>query len=146
MFFFPVMKTLATTLTAFLIAASLSSCSWLKWKYEKNEAASAAYLSEKKSASAGMNIEGLWFSPQWGMVVFNQDPDGRLSGIFRDHYVINGLVSGRSAFITLIDDDWVEYTVELRRKSREELVGFYSPSVPFSEKDANELVLKRVGN
>ena len=146
MFFFPVMKTLATTLTAFLIAASLSSCSWLKWKYEKNEAASAAYLSEKKSASAGMNIEGLWFSPQWGMVVFNQEPDGRLSGIFRDHYVINGLVSGRSAFITLIDDDWVEYTVELRRKSREELVGFYSPSVPLSEKDANELVLKRVGN
>jgi hypothetical protein len=138
------MKTLLTTLTAFAVAVSLSSCSWLKWKYEKNEAASVAYLSEKKSAPAGMNIEGLWYSPQWGMVVFNQQPDGRLDGIFRDHYVINGVVSGKSAFMTLIDDDWVEYTVELKRKSGEELVGFYSPSVPFSEKDALELVLKRV--
>jgi hypothetical protein len=144
MFSFPLMKTLLTTLTAFAVAVSLSSCGWLKWKYEKNEAASVAYLSEKKSAPAGMKIEGLWYSPQWGMVVFNQEPDGKLSGIFRDYYVINGLVSGKSAFMTLIDDDWVEYTVELKRKSREELVGFYSPSVPFSEKDAHELVLKRI--
>ena len=44
------------------------------------------------------------------------------------------------------DDDWVEYTVELRRQSREELRGFYSPSVPFQDKDAHELVLKRIGD
>lgn len=81
-----------------------------------------------------------------GIVVFNQEPDGKLTGIFRDYYVVNGVVSDKSAFLTLIDDDWVEYTVELRRRNREELVGFYSPSVPFSEKDAQELVLKRIGN
>lgn len=140
------MKLLATTFTAFVFAASLSSCGWLKWKYEKNEAASAAYLSEKRSGRATTNLEGVWYSPQWGMVVFNQEPDGTLSGIFRDHYVIKGLVTGKSAYLTLVDDDWVEYTVELKRKSKEELVGFYSPSVPFSEKDALEVVLKRVGS
>jgi hypothetical protein len=144
MFFCALMKTLAATLIAVVLAASLSSCNWLKWKYAKNEQASAAYLTEKKAAPARMNIEGLWYSPQWGIVVFNQEPDGKLSGIFRDYYAINGWVSDKNAFMTLIDDDWVEYTVELKRKNQEELVGFYSPSVPFSEKDAQELVLKRV--
>ena len=140
------MKTLVTTLSALAFMAFLSSCSWLKEKYGKNEAASAAYLSEKKSPPATTNIEGLWYSPQWGIVVLRQEPDGTLSGIFRDHYVVNGAVSGKNAFITLIDDDWVEYTVELKQKNRRELTGFYSPSVPFSEKDALELVLKRVGD
>ena len=146
MFSFAVMKTLAITLSAVVLMASFSSCSWLKEKYAKNEKASAAYLSEKKTAPSRMNIEGVWYSPQWGIVVLNQERGGRLSGIFQDLYVVNGVVSGKEAFITLIDDDWVEYTVELRHKNWEELVGFYSPSVPFSDKDANEVVLKRIGD
>jgi hypothetical protein len=140
------MKKLATTLSAVVLMASFSSCSWLKEKYAKNENARVAYLSEKKSAPAKMNIEGLWYSPQWGIVVFNQERDGKLSGIFRDYYVVDGVISGKNAFITLIDDDWVEYTVELKRSNRGELTGFYSPSVPFSETDAQELVLKRIGD
>lgn len=140
------MKTLVTALGALAFMAFLSSCSWLKEKYAKNENARVAYLSEKKSAPAKMNIEGLWYSPQWGIVVFNQERDGKLSGIFRDYYVVDGVISGKNAFITLIDDDWVEYTVELKRNNRGELTGFYSPSVPFSETDAQELVLKRIGD
>jgi hypothetical protein len=93
-----------------------------------------------------MNIEGLWYSPQWGAVVFNQEPGGKLTGAFQDYYSVSGVVSGKEAFIALTDDDWVEYTVELRRQSREELRGFYSPSVPFHDKDAHELVLKRIGD
>ena len=91
------MKTLATTLSAVVLMVSFSSCSWLKEKYAKNEKASVAYLSEKKSAPAKMNIEGLWYSPQWGIVVLNQERDGKLSGIFRDHYVVDGVVSGNNA-------------------------------------------------
>jgi hypothetical protein len=140
------MKTLATTLSAVVLMASFSSCSWLKEKYAKNENARVAYLSEKRSAPAKTNVEGLWYSPQWGIVVFNQERDGKLSGIFRDYYVVDGVISDKNAFIALIDDDWVEYTVELKRKNRGELTGFYSPSVPFSETDAQELVLKRIGD
>ena len=102
------MKMLLTTLSAVVLTVFFSSCSWLKEKYGKNEAASVAYLSQKKAAPARMNIEGLWYSPQWGIVVLNQEPDGKLSGIFRDHYVVNGVVSDKKAFITLIDDDWVD--------------------------------------
>jgi hypothetical protein len=145
-FSFAVMKTLAITLSAIILMTSFSSCTWLKEKYARNEQASAAYLSDKKTARARMNIEGLWYSPQWGIVVLNQERDGKLTGIFMDHYVVNGIVSGKEAFITLVDDDWVEYTVELRRKSWEQLAGYYSPSVPFLDKDANELVLTRIGD
>jgi hypothetical protein len=145
MFSFAGMKTLAITLGAVVLMTSFSSCTWLKEKYAKNERASVAYLSQKRTAPPKMNIEGVWYSPQWGVVVLNQEPGGKLEGIFQDYYTVNGVVSGKEAFITLIDDDWVEYTVELRRKNHEELTGFYSPSVPFSEKDATELVLKRIG-
>jgi hypothetical protein len=140
------MKTLATTLCAVVLMALFSSCALLREKYAKNESARVAYLSENKTAPARTNLEGLWYSPQWGIVVFNQERDGRLSGIFRDHYVVDGVISDRNAFIALIDDDWVEYTVQLEQKHRGELTGFYSPSVPFSENDAEELVLKRIGN
>ncbi len=140
------MKTLAITLSAVVLMISFGSCTWLQEKYAKNESASVAYLTDKKTVPAKMNIEGLWYSPQWGAVVLNQEPDGRLSGAFQDYYAVNGVVSGKEAFIALTDDDWVEYTVELRRKSREELTGFYSPSVPFLDKDAHELVLKRIGD
>jgi hypothetical protein len=140
------MKTLAISLSAIVLMTSFSSCTWLKEKYARNEQASAAYLSEKSTAPARMNIEGVWYSPEWGMVILNQERGGKLSGIFMDHYFVNGIVSGKEAFITLIDDDWVEYTVELRRKNWEELVGHYSPSVPFLDKDAHEVVLKRIGD
>jgi hypothetical protein len=140
------MKTLATILSAFVFMVSFSSCAWLKEKYAKNERASVAYLSEKKSAPARTNIEGVWYAPEWGIVVLNQERDGTLSGIFQEYYVVNGVVSGNSAFITLIDEHWVAYTVELERKNRGELTGFYSSSVPFSEKDAREIVLKRIGD
>jgi hypothetical protein len=143
---FAVMKTLAISLSAAVLMISFSSCTWLKEKYAKNESATVAYLSEKKTAPPKMNIEGLWYSPQWGAVVFNQEPGGKLTGAFQDYYSVNGVVSGKEAFIALTDDDWVEYTVELRRQSREELRGFYSPSVPFQDKDAHELVLKRIGD
>jgi hypothetical protein len=145
-FSFAVMKTLAISLSAIVLMTSFSSCTWLKEKYARNEQASAAYLSEKSTAPARMNIEGVWYSPQWGIVILNQERGGKLSGIFMDHYVVNGIVTGKEAFITLIDDDWVEYTVELRRKSWEELAGSYSPSVPFLDKDAHEVVLKRIGD
>jgi hypothetical protein len=146
MFFFAVMKTLAITLSAVVLMTSFSSCTWLKEKYAKNERASAAYLSENKTAPSTMNIEGVWYSPQWGVVVLNQERGGKLSGIFQDYYAVNGVISGREAFITLTDDDWVEYTVQLKRKNWEELTGFYSPSVPFSDSDAHEVVLKRIGD
>lgn len=138
------MKTLATVMCSVVFALSLSSCGLLKGKYDKNEKAAASYLSEKKTAPAKINIEGLYYSPQWGIVVLKQCPGGKLSGIFQDYYHVRGVVSGKNAYIALVDDDWVEYTVQLTKMSWDKLTGYWSAHVPFSESDQQELVLKRI--
>lgn len=138
------MKTLATFLGAVVLAFSLNACGMLQAKYDANGKATAAYLQDKNTAAPRTNLEGLWYSPQWGMVVFNQTPKGELTGIFQDAYRVEGRVVGKSAYIALIDDDWTEYTVELQRLSGEKLTGFYSPSVPFSSKDKTPLELFRI--
>jgi hypothetical protein len=139
------MKTVATVLGVVVLGLSLSSCKFLEEKYSHNEKASVAYLSEKKSGSAKTNIEGVWWAPGWGTVVFNQE-GSKLSGAFQDYYTVDGVVSGRKAYIVLIDDDWREYTIELTAKGREKLVGYYSAHIPFSESDQHEIVLNRIGD
>lgn len=137
------MKTLATAVSAVVLAVSLSSCSFLAEKYAKNEKAAAAFLSENKTAPSRMNIEGLWYSPQWGMVILNQE-GSKLDGVFQDYYTVKGVVSGKTAYLTLTDDDWVEYTAVLKYTDGQKLVGAYSSFVPFNEKFSQELVLKRI--
>lgn len=137
------MKTLATALSAVVLALSLSSCSFLAEKYSKNEKAAAAFLSDNKTAPSRMDIEGLWYSPQWGIVLLNQE-GSKLDGVFQDYYTVKGVVSGKTAYLTLTDDDWVEYTAVLKYTDGQKLVGAYSSFVPFNEKYSHELVLKRI--
>ena len=139
------MKTVATVLGVVVLGLSLSSCKFLEESYAKNEKAAVAYLAGKKTGPARTNIEGVWWSPAWGVVVFNQE-NGRLTGSFQDYYVVEGVVSGHKAFMTLLDDDWREYSVELTAKGREKLAGYYSANVPFSESDQQEVVLTRIGD
>lgn len=139
------MKTIASVLGVVVLGLSLSSCTFLHEKYTANEKASVAYLAEKKTGPAKVNIEGVWYAPGWGAVVLNQE-GSKLTGAFSDYYAVHGVVSGRKAYLTLTDDDWREYTVELTPKGREKLVGFYSAHVPFSESDQQEIVLTRIGN
>lgn len=139
------MKTLATSLGAVVLALSLNACSFslLKDKYTKNEAAASGYLSSKKGGIARVNVEGLWYSPEWNMVVLNQE-GSKVDGVFQDYYKVNGVVSGRHIYLVLTDDDWAEYTVQLTKQPNGDLKGFYSPDVPFSESSQHELTLKRV--
>ncbi|PTX98205.1 hypothetical protein DB345_05055 [Spartobacteria bacterium LR76] len=138
------MKTLATFLGAVVLAFSLNACGMLQAKYDANGKATAAYLQSKNTGSPRTNVEGLWYSPQWGAVLLNQTPKGELTGVFQDVYRVQGWVVGKSASFVLIDDDWTEYTVELQRQSTEKLSGFYSPSVPFSDKDKTPMDLYRI--
>jgi hypothetical protein len=139
------MKTVATVLGVVVLGLSLSSCKILEEKYAKNEQASVAYLSEKKSSSAKTNLEGVWYAPGWGTVVLNQE-GSKLTGAFQDYYTVEGVVSGRKAYIVLVDGDWREYTIELTAKGREKLTGHFSAHIPFSESDQEEIVLTRIGD
>jgi hypothetical protein len=139
------MKTIASLLGVVALGLSLSSCTFLHEKYAANEKASVAYLADKKTGTARINIEGVWYAPGWGAVVLNQE-GSKVTGAFNDYFAVDGVVSGRKAFLILTDDDWREYTVELTSKGREKLVGFYSAHVPFSESDQKEIVLTRIGD
>ncbi len=138
------MKTLASALSAVVLTLSFSSCSFLTEKYAKNEAATAAFIASNTKAPARMNIEGVWYSPEWGMVLLNQEPGGKLTGVFQDYYQVRGQISGKTAYIALIDDDWTEYSVVLQRKSWDQLVGHYSSDIPPNENNRHEIVLKRI--
>jgi hypothetical protein len=127
-----------------VLTLSLSSCSFLAEKYAKNEAATAAFIANNKKAPARMNIEGVWYSPEWGMVLLNQEPGGKLTGVFQDYYQVRGQISGKTAYIALIDDDWTEYSVVLERKSWDQLSGYYSSDIPPSDTNRHEIVLKRI--
>lgn len=140
------MKMLATVLSAAFLALSFSSCKMMQEKYSKNEKATVAYLKDNKTAPAKLNVEGIWYSPQWGVVLLNQEAGGKVDGIFMDAYRASGIVSGRKVFLVLIDDDWTEYTVQLSPNGSEELKGYYSAHLPFSETDQQELVLKRIAD
>jgi len=137
------MKALAAVLCSLGFVLCFSSCSHQE-KHNKNEAATTAYLTGKKTAPPAMNIEGFWYSPTWGLVVINQEPNGKLTGFFHEDLHIRGVVTGKNAYLALIEDDWVEYTVELKRTALDTLTGFYSEKTPFSESDQQKLTLTRI--
>jgi hypothetical protein len=137
------MKTLVRAACLLLMVGSLSSC-FLGQKYQKNHAATVAYLNEKASSKAQINVEGLWYSPQWGVVLLNQTPDGKVTGVVDGYLHAKGVVSGKNVYLVLVDDDWTEYTVELRRTKWDQLKGNFSSWVPFNAIDQQEVVLEKI--
>lgn len=133
---------LALVAGLFLVTA-LPSCH-LKEAYSKNEAARVAYLTEKKTSSATINVEGVYFSPEWGIVVLRQQPGGKVSGMIGTYGEAKGYVSGNKVFLAVVDSGWTEYTLELHRPQYDKLKGLYSAHVPFSSEDAKEVVFKKI--
>lgn len=133
---------LALAVGLFIVTA-LPSCH-LKESYSKNEAARVAYLAEKKTASAKINIEGVYFSPDWGIVVLKQEPGGKVSGLIGTYGVAEGYVSGSKVYLALVDSGWTEYTLELHRPRYDQLKGLYSAHVPFNSADEEEVVFEKI--
>jgi hypothetical protein len=128
---------------ATLLLATLAGCS-LQEKYAKNNAAAASWLASTKTAPATTNFEGVYYSPDWGQAVLNQS-NGELTGAI-GHFNIKGSVSGRTASLALIDDQWVEYTMVLTKRDGEFLTGSFSPCIPFCAKGSNPAKFVRIGN
>lgn len=123
------------------MALLLSGCT-LTEKYSKNNAAAAAWISANARQPAATNFEGVYYSPDWGIVALNQR-DGKLTGSIA-HFHITGIVSGKSAYALLVDDEWVEHTMILKRKSSEIVEGSYSSFVPYSKVDSLPVHLDRI--
>jgi hypothetical protein len=129
--------------TGLFLVTALPSCH-LKESYAKNEAARIAYLAEKKTSPATINVEGLYFSPDWGIVVLKQHSGGKVSGMIGDHGVAKGFVSGNKLILGVVDSGWTEYTLELHRPQADQLKGLYSAHVPFDPEHAQEVIFEKI--
>lgn len=140
------MKTLTTILSAVVLAFSFSSCAFYHNKYEGNAKASAAFLTSNKTDKVRTNVEGVYYAPDWkGIVVIKQQEGGKLVGLFPHNDTVKGIVSGHTAYITLVDGNWTFYTLILKKDCCGNLVGYASENAPFSEKDKKAVTLLKIG-
>lgn len=137
------MKRPTLPLLALCAALFLGGCS-LAEKYSKNNAAGEAWLASGATRETASNFEGVYYSPDWGLMALNQDGQS-ITGALA-HYSVRGKASGRTAYLLLVDDDWIEYTLVLNRKSSEVLTGSYSDSVPFSKEDSASVRFDKIDN
>lgn len=127
-------------LFAALASLALTGCN-LQEKYARNNAAATEWLESNKGKSS-IKIAGPWEAsdPGWGAILFEQN-GSKITGSMGS-YTVDGYVSGDTAYLALKSDGWVHYTV-VARLSSGKLLGFYSPSVPFSAEDQSAVHLRR---
>lgn len=138
------MKTLALLTGASILALTFSSCEFYHEKFVKNAGNTTAFLADSKTAPATSNVSGHWYTKQFGEMVLEQAPGGKLTGK-TDDFTVQGIVSKRMAYIALIDDKWTFYTLKVQKTGYYDLVGFSSDSVPFSDKDKQPVHFRRIG-
>ena len=136
------MKTPLLLLAALAAVTLTSGCAFTSERNAKNKAAGQAWLQSGNRGPAKTNFEGMYYSPDWGSVALNQRND-KVTGTI-GHFHISGIATGRTAYLLLIDDEWVEHTMVLKRKSSEILEGSYSSFVPFSKEDALPVVFDKI--
>ena len=135
------MKNLLLLLVAAALLSLTSGCA-LTEKYNKNNATAQAWLQANDKGCAKTNFEGIYYSPDWGAIVLKQ-LDSKITGAIL-HYQIKGIATGKSAYLLLVDDDWAEHTMILRRKSFEVVSGSYSSHMPYVEKGSRTVHLDKI--
>lgn len=131
-----------TPLLALLAVALLTSGCAITEKTNKNNADAKAWLEANDRRPARTNFEGVYYSPDWGTVSLNQR-DGQITGAIA-HFHVKGIATGRSAYLLLVDDDWVEHTMILNKKNSEIIEGSYSSYVPYSKTDSLPVHLDKI--
>jgi hypothetical protein len=111
-------------------------------KTRKSNAAAQTWLDTNAKRPAATNIEGVYYSPEWGIIALNQR-DGKITG-GTPEFRLKGQVSGKTAFLLVCDGDWVEHTMILKRKSAEILDGSASSHELYSGKDLRPVHLDRI--
>jgi len=133
------MHTLGRIALSVLIALSLPACNTAQ-KYAKNNAAGSQWLSAHAGAAA-INVSGRWNAPEWGDTYFVQQGD-RVTGHL-GKYLVRGVISGRTLYLLAIQDGWVYYSVVAEKVDRSAFEGYYSDSVPFTEKGKTPIAIVR---
>lgn len=78
------------------------------------------------SEAAAIDVNGNWYTKEWGKIVLNQAQGGRdLTGT-GDGWAITGAVSGKQVFLLFSSRGRVEYSAVLTSEGENSLNGSYS--------------------
>lgn len=131
------------------LAFSLTGCEVLQRvrnlndeRYTRNNDRGKAWLSDQ-TLPAEANISGEWKCDDWGNSAFAQD--GRVVRGHLGDYPVEGVVSGRKAYLCVSDGGWIYYCAVLDIAGPDMLVGYYSRTVPYKYDQRKDLRLDRRG-
>jgi hypothetical protein len=79
---------------------------------------------DSKNNRPEINISGMWTSPEWGVAAFKQEGKD-IAGVLGD-CPVRGVVSGKSIYLLMYQDDRVIYFAELKASDDKTFKGVYS--------------------
>jgi hypothetical protein len=137
---------MALRILALLAAlAVLAGCETVKdfnsERYSRNNALGEAWLSDQMFPPE-FSISGNWKSRSWGKAFFAQT-DNKIRGYLGD-YPVEGVVSGRKAYLLVSQGGWYYYSVVLEMPAPHVLIGYYSRSVPYEVNKRVDIRLDRL--
>lgn len=109
-------------------------------RYPRNNAAGRAWLSDQVFP-AEINVNGTWKSSDWGKAYLGQT--GRAVNGYLGSYIVEGVVSGRKAYLLARDGDWYYYSIVLDMPAPDLLLGYYSKSIPYKSNNRRDIRLDR---
>lgn len=125
-------------------AVALSGCDTLRQftqeRYTRNNNRGNSWLSDQL-LPAEINIAGTWNSDAWGESFFAQN-DRTIRGHLGD-YPVEGVVSGRKAYLIASENGWQYYSVILEMPAPNILLGYYSRDIPYQSTSRRDLRLDR---
>lgn len=128
-----------------LLLLALAGCETVRdfnrERYSRNNALGDAWLSDQMFPPE-ISIAGNWTSRSWGKAFFAQN-DNRVRGYLGD-YPVEGVVSGRKAYLLVSQGGWYYYSVVLEMPAPNVMIGYYSRSVPYEVNKRVDLRLDRL--
>lgn len=109
-------------------------------RYSRNNDTGRAWLSDQM-LPAEMDLTGTWKSADWGDAFFAQN-DRTARGHLGD-YPVEGVVSGKKAYLLASENGWHYYSVILEMPAPNILIGYYSRSIPYTSGSRRDIRLDR---
>lgn len=125
--------------------AALAGCETVRdfnnERYSRNNALGTAWLSDQMFPPE-ISVTGNWKSAIWGKAFFVQT-DNKVRGNLGD-YPVEGVVSGRKAYLLVSQGGWYYYSVVLEMPMPNIMIGYYSRSVPYEANKRVDMRLDRL--
>ena len=132
-------------LLAIFIITAFPGCGTLgklsEERSSRNVAMGHAWISDQ-ILPAEVNVAGSWRSREWGDAFLSQT-DRAVKGRIAE-YPVDGVVSGRKAYLLASQGGWYRYSIVLEMLSPNILIGYYSRSIPYQSSKRLDIRLDRI--